>query len=202
MGRLDPVALDELAAHLRDETWLDLRVVEVGTVERAQVNAIIVRRDFEEIELRQEHMFDGVVTEANMTVSADAIFWARPTCFELIDVEIAKPKRPSEVDDKKVINAVKDLLVFLYKNDKRTPLESRAAVERMLKTNGHTFIWLIMRYGSGELDNLDVCKMAGYKSPMPWQSAKWKFNRDDNKNLRKNLDKLMQARGFSPPADA
>lgn len=207
MGVLDPVELHELAEHMRDGTWLDMRVIEHGTIERARVEAIIVRRDDEEIELLQEHMLDGVVHQANVRVSADAIRWMKPSGFDLVDVEVRRPKPPTEVDNTAVTNAIKDLIVFLYKDHAHWPIGSRAALEKAFATpgNGHTwtgvrhvFVWLMKNYTDG-IDALDICKMAGYRSVMPLQSARWKYSgTGKDAEEAKRLDELMAARGFAP----
>lgn len=203
MGVLDPVELHELAEHMRDGTWLDMRVIEHGTIERARVEAIIVRREDEEIELLQEHMLDGVVHQANVRVSADAIRWMKPSGFELVDVQVKEPPPPGKVDTDKVVSTVKDLLVLLYHDDKITPLTNRKAVEVMLAGSAyksvfshirHIFVYLIWAYTDGELDPGQICKLAGYKSPMPLQSAKWKFNGKYAED-RKSLESLMASRG-------
>lgn len=208
MGVLDPVDLPELAAHLRDGTWLDMRVIDVGTVERARVAGIIVRRDDEELILEQEHSFDGAVQVSTLNVPRDSVRWCRPSCFELEDVEVTQPKVKEGVDDVAVVNTVKDVLVFAFKDHKTHPLGSRKAVERMLKQSPydhvfthhrHVFVYLIWRYHSGQMSPATICGMAGYKSQMPWQSAKWKFEgKGRNVTERDALDKMMAARGFTP----
>lgn len=210
MGVLDPVDLRELACHLRDGTWLDLRVVEHGTVERARVTGIIVRADHEELELEQEHSFNGEVQTSVLNYPADSVRWARPSVFSLEDVEIRHPKATdASVDDQRVIDAAKDLLIFLFKDSQWTPLKNRKDVEKLMVASPyggtgcharHVFVWTVWRFGSGEISPTDICKMAGYKSPMPLQSARWKFSdrRDDYKDDMAAIDKAMAARGFKP----
>lgn len=204
---LDPVDLRILAEAMRDETWLDLRVVEHGTVERARVTAIIVRRDGEEVELTQEMSFDGEVSTTLLNVPHDSVRWCCPTNFALEDVEIRRPAVSEDIEDGPVISAVKDLLVFFFKNHKTSPLGSRKAVEKMLAGSAyesqwvhhrHVFVWLIWRFHSGKMSPAAICSLAGYKSQMPWQSAKWKFSREEHKVERESYDKAMLARGFSP----
>lgn len=75
MGVLDPVHIETLAAHLRDGDWLDVRSVDVGSLERVQVTALLIHRDDEEIEFTQD---GGAV----VMVMSDSIRRVVPTAFE------------------------------------------------------------------------------------------------------------------------
>lgn len=103
MAVLDPVPLDQLAAYLRDETWLDLQVVEHGLVRRGRVIEIRVRRLDEEIAVEQEYVAEGRKPDDETPVERlqhafdhDSIRWARPTSFEIQDVPPPDLRSPEQ----------------------------------------------------------------------------------------------------------
>lgn len=49
----EPVPIHTLAEHMRDDAWLDMRVIGRGTLERVRIAELRIRRDNEKVVVEQ-----------------------------------------------------------------------------------------------------------------------------------------------------
>lgn len=116
--RLDPVPLDEIASRIRDEAWVDLRVVGVGTVQRVLITQLNVHRDHDEVVVRQKFAAsDDELTVEEHAFDAEDIRWLRETQVALCDVKPVQPPAPESVqciDAKSVVNRIIRSVCFVY----------------------------------------------------------------------------------------
>lgn len=186
MSVLDPVALDKLAAYMRDETWLDIRICDHGPVERVQIMNITVWPDHEDVTMRQEVMRGEDIHELQLEADAEDIMWARPTAFpEPLDVQEAKPVEPPREEEfmpgrlEEAYDATLDAVAFAHSM-------SRAELDKELNEEFYSkygkavhrryeIIWILRQVMDDRLSTLEICQRIGYKSVMPMQCARQRF---------------------------
>lgn len=90
---LAPAPLRVFAEAIRDETWCDMRHIELGTIERVQITGLKLRRDLDEIECRQKWLHEEEVVTDEHIFDAEDIRWLRETGVALEDVKplVRKP---------------------------------------------------------------------------------------------------------------
>jgi hypothetical protein len=96
MGRFDPPPIEEIATAMRDRQWLDMRVLDHGTLERVCPLNITIWPNRDEVLLRQEYHHREETTHHELTVNAEDIMWARPTILDVRDVEPPILRDPEE----------------------------------------------------------------------------------------------------------
>lgn len=179
---LDPVALPELAAAIRDETWLDMRVAGGRIYERVQVERVIVHRDHDEVTLI--HLLP--VGVKRWTLDAEDIQWMRPTVFDADEAE--RPKAPADDEEPETtVTGVADDIYFCVRHVlarwyKMTVDEIDKDLSKA-NANGrrpndvtmrrHVAIWLM--YELTDESAVEICTRMGYRSPMAFHSARDKF---------------------------
>lgn len=201
MISLEPVDLVVLAEHLRDGTWLDVRVCDVGVLERVQVAEIVVHREGDQLRFIQEVVDGDEVLIQGYLVDNDSIMYARPTVFETQDVTPPEPppriakqsaKFGGNLDPEQfsiLVNAVHGLHAVrgLEPHDLLRRLEDEwAMVSAWVK---HYLLWTL--YELTNLSQQEVCTALGYGSPTPWHSTKHEVSWDDEK--RKEIKAVVIA---------
>jgi hypothetical protein len=96
MGRFDPPPIEEIATAMRDRQWLDMKVLDHGTLERVCPLNITIWPNRDEVLLRQEYHHREETTHHELTVNAEDIMWARPTILDVRDVEPPILRDPEE----------------------------------------------------------------------------------------------------------
>lgn len=206
MAVLDPVDIRQLASWLDDGTWLDLRVVDTGRIERCRVHELRIRREDEDVEFAREFPSpDGIVTQ-NFSVPADDIMYARPSAFEVEDVtafdsEARRPDPPEVRNLGRGLDSADQALLTAIVNATapefgQSPRELRAdlAGSPQLGIKGarvdrrHVVLWTL--YEMSTLPVADCCWALGYKSQMPYTSMRWKLH--SAQEPRRDLAKIIR----------
>lgn len=172
MGRLDPVDLMTLAEALRDESYLDVRSVDVGSLERVRVVSFNVRRDGETVTFRQYG------TDDEVSCDSESIRRALPTAFS--DGDELTPLATAELEFANTIERVWGVVEdVLAENFQMKPDEFRDVT-----ANGSKNLYLSMRYWAmlvmkdlGVTTNEAIYHYYGYLSATPIHSARWMYDR-------------------------
>lgn len=93
-SELEPVPLSVLAEHIRDRTWLDMRVIEVGTCQRVQITQLNIYREHDEIAVRQKRPVNDELIVDVHTFDAENVRWVRETRVAIEDVTPILGSRP------------------------------------------------------------------------------------------------------------
>lgn len=103
----EPVPIHTLAEHMRDDAWLDMRVIGRGTLERVRIAELRIRRDNEKVVVEQAAVHvngtipgrrkmdpDSTLKYISQAVDCEDIRWVRPTVFGIWDcTPIARPDK-------------------------------------------------------------------------------------------------------------
>lgn len=180
--KLDPLSIPDLARSMAEEDWLDMRVVDYGLLSRVRVTCILIYREDESVELTQEYLADDsqAVEAVKVVVPAENVWWARPTQFELADVDPMRPRTvtPPIMDTGKVvaaacqavaenINMALDLFLQLFNEKPHRGAGTHPPAVR------HQVMWIV--YEMTDLSNVECCKACGWRSPQPWVSARQRY---------------------------
>lgn len=204
MISLEPVDLIVLAEHLRDGTWLDVRVCDVGVLERVQVEQILVHRDGDQLRFIQEVVDGDELLIQGYLVDNDSIMYARPTVFEAADV--SPPEAPPHQARKtpcfgvgldaaefallvNIVHALEDVTQLQDSDNMLARLEVREEQNRMAPWVRHYVLWAL--YELTNLSQREVCVAVGYTSIQPWVSTRQEIGREQK--VRKEITALVAA---------
>lgn len=85
MAALEPVSIRDLAQHIQAADYVDVRVVDVGTVQRCRIVGLNIRRDGDEVQIEQKWEDGAGEVHADMhTFDCEEIRFIKPT-------EVRKP---------------------------------------------------------------------------------------------------------------
>lgn len=188
---LDPISIVALAEHLRDETWLDVRVCDLHSpLERVRIEEIVIRRDIDNVVFVQEIMGGEEVTLTRHVVDGESIMYANPTVFALEDVQPPKAPRvklqPSEKFGKGLepdefsilVRVVRAMEHYTSLRDSSQVLELlRDTPERAAVWVRHWALWGL--YELTDLSPVRCCVALGYASPQPWYSTQVDWRQDE-----------------------
>lgn len=179
---LEPPDFPELAQHLRDATWLDMRVVDVGTCERVRINQLNIGRERDEIVVEQQ-WWDEVIGDDEIhvetitrTFDAEDVRWLRETQVEISDV------KPMELAEKTVVAASPQHLVaeiirtvaYLTEGVSEQDLRSGTKQTGCIRPRQEA-MWLA--YAMTDLPPSDICTLHfGYASQQPLLTVNQKLN--------------------------
>lgn len=114
LASLRPVPLHTLAEHLRDETWLDMAVVDRRPLQRVQVTNINVMRDRDEVTVVQVIQEEEGRTTAEVAFDAEDLRWCKPTTArpeDIVPLEVVESEPDADtafaVIRREVISALK-----------------------------------------------------------------------------------------------
>jgi hypothetical protein len=217
MGMLEPVPLTSLAEAMRDEAWLDMRIVEHGNVPRVRVQSILIMTHNETVELYQELPEDAY---RYLEVDSEDIMAALPSCFERDDVPEPNEPPPSGADPEEYTQG-RPFASYKLPSEARAmfPLVRRAVFNQFANpdhmerdfwdltnvssrnpTNLYHFTLhvryalLLTLYEVTELSQADVCYVVGYHSIQPFISARQLAKREkDGKAKDTRLIDLTRA---------
>lgn len=190
MGRLDPVELNVLAEHLRDEDWLDLRVVEHGIMERVLVEGVVIYRDSEDVDVRQDWVVNGVVQTANYLVSRDKIMVCRPTSFEVEDVTPVRLKAAA-------IQGVKEGRWAMVKEAAKSVLAmDEETFTYALDGIPLRYMLITAMYEISDESDLEICRRIGYMSLQPMISARYKVKTEGWVDNVRRIVALCEENGY------
>jgi hypothetical protein len=181
---VSPVALPLIAEHLRDGTWLDLRVCheeDFITLENVKVTEYVIRADEEQVMVVQEWAGeDDAMLRQELALDAESIRWMRATSH---DPTTATPYDPMPPEQRRSEDEWGIVVAAMAKNegcttdDVRhfwTPDGSNSYVHWRHKT-------ILVAYHVTDMDPVEICKRVGYASVQPLLSAGWKWSKDDDK---------------------
>lgn len=209
MISLDPPPLVSVAEHMRDETWLDVKVVGEPVLERVRLVQIIVNRHEDYLVFTQERPGadeNGKLEtiEVEHKVDAEDVMYLKPTIFELADITPRERERVVTVGGRAFplgdgFNADENHVLFaaisLIANDLRTPVpEILDRVDKDFFSFStrirYSLLWLV--YEFTECSTLKVCHALGYSSITPYLSAKNTIQRNEPEFM-KPLRKMILA---------
>lgn len=183
---LEPPGIQMLAQALADETWLDIRVVDAGVMKRVKIEALHIYRQHETVTVVQEVCEEDPeeLIRYSFEVEAEDIMYAVKTELESVnevDVLLAPAKKPNgeqELIDKirdAAIQAVVDVtggtvmeLVRGFANASYAGRRKQELVDRR-----HLVLWTMIEMT--DETPYDLCWYLGWRSPMPYQTALYKF---------------------------
>lgn len=84
---LEPVPLRAICEAIRDERWIDLRVADVGTVQRVLITQLNVGREGERVVVKQKFLEAEEVVTAQHDFDAEDLIWLRETAIAMEDVK-------------------------------------------------------------------------------------------------------------------
>ncbi len=180
--RLDPAPLRDIAEHLDNMTWLDVKVVALGNFERVRIRSLVIRRDDDLVELEQHWLANDELREALHLVSSEDVMWCRPTVFELADVtpwkEPAPPERTIQQADSWEWWCSQKAVSQSQAVDEQTVVEwmknANSDQSMMARVHFRHLVILVMYEISTE-SALAICQRAGYVSIQPMLTARMKF---------------------------
>lgn len=173
---LEPVGIAALAEAIRDETWVDLRVVDRGTIERVQIRAFNIHRDRDEIVIVQKWSDGDDVRSSELTFNAEDLRWLRETQVALCDV---KPIQEPAVENAgafstHIVNEIIRTVAYLTEGVSEQDLRSGS------RSNGDSVrprqeaMWLA--YEMTDLSPKDIAiKHFGYLSDQPMLTIQGKL---------------------------
>lgn len=206
-SELEPVPLGVLAEHIRDQTWLDMRVIEVGTCQRVQITQLNICRERDEVVVRQKHAVDDdALATDTLTFDAEDIRWVRETEVALADVTPVSiaVRVPSltraavgpgaaaampHASDERVIVGRAVLIVSEHTGFSHTEIGRFCGWEEdySIARARHLAIWLI--YEMTDLPATVICEAFGYVSTTPLSSASDKAR---NAAFRADLEAIAE----------
>jgi hypothetical protein len=138
---LDPIAIEELAALMARQAWVDMRIVPGGIAERVRVVALLIRREEEEVQFEQWLPDEtGEVIRHKHWVHAEEIWWAKPTQFEGRDeLTPFRPKGQLQSRDNAFDAAIEAVGQF-----HRMTGEEVAAISRARLDEKHLRYWVML----------------------------------------------------------
>lgn len=186
-SNLEPPDIRQLAEALADETWLDALVVDVGMLQRVRVVAIHISRETESVTFRQHYKpdpEDPEVAALEIDIGCDDIIYIKDTKLQSVD-EVPRTEPPTPEQQANGLEAMKDAAIQAVVD---VTGGTTLALVRSLAAGGnqarqdmvdrrHLVLWAMFEMSDLKPDSL--CWELGWKSPMPFQSARWKFTGKD-----------------------
>lgn len=96
---------------MRDGTWLDVRIIERGVIERVRLVELCIRRESEELVFEQEAMVSGETQRVEHRIDPEDVIWARRTMFDMEDVEVTAPAE-APVSNDELRKAILETVLF------------------------------------------------------------------------------------------
>lgn len=173
MPALELVPIRDIALHIQQCSWVDIRVVDVGTFERVRIESLLISVDHDKLMVMQKHPNpDDSISTTRHEVNCDDIRWVRPT---RIDIEAVKPIRdyvvPGEAQNvaqqKRVVAQIKLSIQGIACIGWEEILMSR---DRSREVNGLLFwrrVAMAVFFEMTSLDQYEIAQTLGYRSTMP-----------------------------------
>lgn len=179
---LEPPEIGELAQALADGEWVDMRVVDVGTFERVKIEALHIYQEKDVVTVVQNFRVtpDSGLTQYVLDVDCEDIMYMHPTECEAADevTPIEQPESPPPDDFDAMRNAAIEAVIDITGGSvmelvKALTKASSGRVHRDLVNQRHLLLWVM--FEMSELKPPELCWQLGWRSPMPFQSARYKF---------------------------
>lgn len=179
---LEPVTLGALAEALHDGTWLDMRVVDMGTLQRVLVQQVNIYRTRDEIVLTQKWPCGEEVGTTTVTVDAEDVRWLRETQVALPDVTpIPVVTPPRTLPAKRVVDEIIRTVAFLTVDVTEADLRAGRASGCAAVRPRQEAMWLA--YEMTDLAPDEITRNCfGYASAMPMVTIRHKLEYALRKN--------------------
>lgn len=169
---------------MADGTWLDMYVVRTGKCERVRINAIHIFPDHDAVTVYQNFRVTpdaAGLTQFEMDVDAEDIMYMVPTACETVDdvVAIEAPRRTQEqtdsLDDMKqyAMHAVVDLTGGTVMKLMEAMASGHGRWTSDIIDQRHLVLWAMFEMCDESPSSL--CFECGWRSPMPFSTARAKF---------------------------
>lgn len=200
-GSLHPVPLNEIAGHLRDGTWLDVRVFDDErdwiTLENVKVTEYVIRRHNEQVTVVQQWAAeDDSMQRQEMALDAEAIRWVRPTEH---DPTTVTPYETFRV----VVDGGDEWGIVLQVVAQEQNCEVSELVGRLEEgLISARYLTIMLAFHATEMAPEEICKRVGYASVQPFHSARHKYREDnDFKNRLRLMAMVARQKGCSGRAE-
>lgn len=190
-GVLEPVALPEIASHLRDGTWLDVRVYDEErdfiTLENVRVTEYVIRRHNEQVTVVQQWAGpDDAMRRQELALDVEAIRWTRPTAHD--------PTTVTPYDSTVTVEPTDDAWSVIlqacaehegYSNEQGAAELRPEAFKRSVLDHsesgsiGFRHLVIVVAYHVTEWSPDVICRDVGYKSAQPLLTAVYKWQKAD-----------------------
>ncbi len=188
MGRLDPPELRALAQFILEQSWLDMRVLGLGLFERVRIDALVIRRDDDELVVVQQWLCNEGLAEREHVIRVEDVVRCKPTIFTVEDVTpwvraplLTKGLALGDSHEWLVARTavcftegVTEAEMAAFMAD---PYGRARDAEGQRRIDTRHLVVLVMYEISTEPD-LDICRRAGWKSVQPMLTARWKFAKE------------------------
>ena len=182
---MKPVPLDRLGEYLRDGVLVDMRVLhgeEMVTLERVRITEIVIRQYDEALTCKQEFIEGEQTLTHDLIVECDCLYWARPTNFTLDIVNPVKAYEPEPESLEDMGGAVDaawaacaDVCDVVHPVDRwRESVMTASAGSPPLGHWNAVDVKHLVALTAWHTSNLSpdtICKLLGYRSPMPFMTA-------------------------------
>lgn len=193
-GVLDPVPLHEIAGHLRDGAWLDMRVFDAErewiTLENVKVTEYVIRQHNEQVTVVQAWADeDDSMIRQELALDAEAIRWVRPTEYDPTTVTPYESFAPEVTGD--------EWQAILLTAAQEQDCTVEELIGRMREgTISARYMVILLAFHATDMAPDDICRRVGYASPQPFHSARFKYREDNEfKNRLRLMVMLARQRG-------
>lgn len=162
---LDPPDFEIIAAWIRDEQWIDMRVCDVGLVERVLPQAVTLHRDWDQLHCCQEYILDEQIVSGERHFDCEDIMWWRESIFAIEDVTPQSlPTRREDISNERLAEEILETVAFLTGHGTQTIKDSgTCSHERQVCIR---LMWEASTLGAGKIPQL-----FGYSSGGMFTSA-------------------------------
>lgn len=161
---LDPPDFEVIAAWVRDEQWIDMRICEVGLVERVMPKAVTLHRDWDQLHCCQEYVLDEQIVTEDRHFDCEDIMWWRESIFAVEDVTPRALPSKGSVSNERLAEEILETVAFLTGHGVQTIKDSTTcSYERQLCIR---LMWEASTLGAGKIPQL-----FGYSSGGMFTSA-------------------------------
>lgn len=180
---LEPPSIEELAAALKEGTWLDIRVVDAGTLQRVKIECLHIYQSRDLVTVVQNFRVTPEtvqVSQCTLDVDCEDIMYMEPT--EVESADDVNPLEESREPLQDGFEAMKDAAMMAA--CEVTGGNLMALTKAMTAGHGrftqdiinrrHLVLWAL--FEMSEENPSVLCYECGWRSPMPFQSARYKFS--------------------------
>lgn len=179
---LEPPDISELAQALANREWLDMRVVDAGDFERVRIDCLHIYSDRDVVTVVQNFRMTpdaAGLTQYALDVDCEDIMYMLPTGCEGADevVPIEAPEKAPTKEHDSVKDAAIAAVVEVTGGSIIELIKALAAGHgrhaQDVVNQRHLVLWAV--FEMTDLSPSDICWELGWRSPMPFQSARYKF---------------------------
>lgn len=203
---LEPIALPEIASHLRDGTWLDMRVYDEIhdwiTLENVKVTEYVIRRHNEQVTVVQAWAgHDDSMQRQELALDVEAIRWAKPTEHDPTTVTPYAMRVMVEPTDDAwgvIVQACAEHEGYCSETGELSVQEFK----RLVLTHGDDgslafrHLVILVAYHVTRWTPDEICKDVGYRScqPLITAASKWSRKKEPHwiSRLRATVDRCAQ----------